>query len=150
MAHTFTNLLYHIVFSTKHRRPDIDDELKADLFAYLGGIVRGIKGEPLIVNGIADHVHLLVVLPQTISVADALRTIKANSSAWVHERGPKHRQFAWQEGYGAFSVSESRKESVKRYIERQEEHHRKVPFDEEFLKLLAKHGIAYDPRFVLD
>jgi REP element-mobilizing transposase RayT len=131
MAHTFTNLLYHLVFSTKGRRPQIDHELKEDLFAYLGGTVRGIGGVPLIVNGVADHVHMLVVLPQTTSVADALRTVKANSSGWVHERWPERRDFAWQTGYGAFTVSESRRDTVRRYIADQEAHHRKATFEEE-------------------
>lgn len=150
MAHTFTNLLYHFVFSTKNRRPQIEDSLKEDLFAYLGGIVRGMDGDPLEIKGTADHVHMLIILPQTISVADALRTIKSNSSGWVHEKWPKRADFGWQTGYGAFTVSESRRESVKRYIVNQEEHHRKITFEDEFLKLLKRHRIKYDPRFVLD
>lgn len=150
MAHTFTNLLYHFVFSTKNRRPQIAEDLKEDLFAYLGGIVKGMDGDPLIINGTADHVHMLVVLPQTISVADALRTIKANSSGWVHEKCPEHVGFGWQTGYGAFTVSQSRRPAVERYIANQQEHHRKVTFEDEFLKLLKRHRIQYDPRFVLD
>ena len=150
MAHTFTNLLYHIVFSTKNRQLLIDDDIKEDLFAYLGGTVRGINGDALIVNGTADHVHLLVVLPQTIAVADALRDIKANSSRWVHEKWANRESFGWQTGYGAFTVSESRREAVKRYIANQEEHHRTISFQEEFIGLLKKHRIPYDPRFVLD
>lgn len=150
MAHSFTNLLYHVVFSTKHRQPTIHNDFKNELFAYLGGIVRKIEGKPLIINGTADHVHLLALLPQTIAVADALRTIKANSSGWIHEKRPDHRSFGWQTGYGAFTVSESRRELVLRYIAKQEEHHRMITFEEEFQNLLAKHGVAYDPRFVLD
>jgi len=149
MAHTFTDLLYHLVFSTKNRLPQIDDRWKDDLFAYLGGTVSGIGGSAMIVNGTADHVHLLVVLPQTMAVADALRAVKANSSGWVHEHCSGRRDFGWQTGYGAFTVSESRRESVMRYIARQEEHHRTVTFEDEFLTLLTRHRISYDPRFVL-
>jgi putative transposase len=150
MAHTFTSLLYHLVFSTKHGHPQIDDALKPELFAYLGRIVKKIDGVPLAINGTSDHVHLLVVLPQTVALADALRTLKANSSGWVHETHPEHRAFAWQAGYGAFTVSESRRNAVARYVAGQEAHHRRVTFEEEFLRLLARHRVPYDPRFVLD
>lgn len=150
MAHTFTNLLYHVVFSTKNRRPDIDDELKPELFAYLGGIVRGIDGKPILINGTADHVHLLMVLPQTISLADAVRTIKANSSGWVHGNWGDRKSFGWQTGYSAFTVSESRRESVRRYTAGQEAHHRKITFEDELIRLLKKHHAPYDPRFVVD
>jgi len=86
MAHTYTNLLYHSVWSTKNRAPLIDDELKESLFPYLGGIIRGMNGIPLFVNGTSDHVHVFMVLPQTIAVADAIRVIKTNSSGWVHKQ----------------------------------------------------------------
>ena len=104
----------------------------------------------MIVNGMADHVHMLAVLPATLAVADAMRLVKTNSSRWVHEKWPQHRRFGWQRGYSAFTVSESNRNSVIRYIANQEEHHRKTTFEEELIALLEKHGIEYDPRYVWD
>ena len=98
MSHTFASLLVHVVFSTKGRVPDLSPELAARLFPYMGGIVRECKGTALIVNGPADHVHLLVSIPATMSVAEVLRILKANSSRWVHEQFPERRRFAWQTG----------------------------------------------------
>jgi REP element-mobilizing transposase RayT len=146
---TYSRLLVHLVFSTKERRPWIADDLRSDLHAYLGGIARNIDTTPLAVGGVADHVHVLVAMPTRLSVADAVRTLKSNSTGWVHEKWPG-RLFQWQNGYGAFSVSESNKDAVARYIENQEEHHRKRTFQEEFLDLLQRHGIEYDPRYVWD
>lgn len=128
MPHTFTNLLTHVVFSTKHRAPQIDQELKPQLLAYMGGIVREVNGVALLINGTADHVHLLIRLPATVAIADALRTIKTNSSRCVHERWLARSDFAWQIGYGAFSVSQSNAEAMLQYITSQEEHHRRVSF----------------------
>jgi REP element-mobilizing transposase RayT len=148
MAHTFTNLLTHVIFSTKDRVPHIDAELKPDLFAYMGGIVREIDGKALGINGTADHVHLLIKLPPTIAISDAMRVLKTNSSRWVHEQWDSRSAFGWQTGYGAFSVSQSNVPAVLRYIANQEEHHRKVSFQEEFLAYLKKHGIEYDERYI--
>jgi REP element-mobilizing transposase RayT len=147
MAQTFTNLLTHIVFSTKDRVASIQPALKPDLHAYLGGIVRNLEGQALIVNGAADHVHLLVWLPPTLAIAEALRVLKTNSSRWVHEsRG--HSAFAWQAGYGAFSVSQSNVSQVTEYIRNQEKHHRRLSFKEELLAFLKKNHIAYDERYI--
>jgi REP element-mobilizing transposase RayT len=147
MAQTFTNLLTHIVFSTKDRVSTIRPELKSDLHAYMGGIIRNLEGQALIVNGMADHVHLLVWLPPTVAIAEALRVLKANSSRWVHESQGR-RTFAWQAGYGAFSVSHSNTSVVVKYIQEQEKHHRRISFQEEFLALLKKNNIAYDERYI--
>jgi putative transposase len=143
MSHTYTNLLTHIIFSTKERTPFINDGLKRDLHAYLGGIVRELRGTALRVYGTADHVHLLVGLPASLAVADALRVIKTNSSRWMHEQ-KRSVKFGWQEGYGAFSVSRSNAAAVSAYIERQEEHHHKLTFREEFVAFLRKHGVECD------
>ncbi len=148
MAHSFANLLTHVIFSTKDRQPLIDAELKPRLFAYLGGIVHELGGVALLINGPADHVHALVKLPHTLAVADAMRVIKTNSSRWVHETWPARRAFAWQAGYGAFSVSPSHVEAVRAYIAGQEEHHRRVTFQEEFVEFLRRHGIEYDERYI--
>jgi putative transposase len=150
MAHTYTNLLIHSLFSTKGRQPVLKAELKARLFPYMAGIIATLKCRPVIINGREDHVHLLFVLPAALSLADLLERLKANSSKWVHEELPKYSSFAWQSGYTAFSVSQSNLAAVKRYIARQEEHHRKLTYQEEVLAFLKKHGIDYDPRYVLD
>jgi len=150
MAHTFANLLTHVIFATKGREPFINGEFQTRLLAYLAGIVRHLHAVPFDINGAADHVHVLVSLPPTLSIAELVRVMKSNSSRWVHEQWPSRKAFAWQEGYGAFSVSLSNKASVVRYIKAQEEHHRKVSFQEEFLAFLKKHGIAYDERYIWD
>ncbi|CAN5412998.1 IS200/IS605 family transposase [soil metagenome] len=148
MAHTFTNLLTHLIFSTKDRVPCIKVDLKPNLFAYLGGIVREIRGKAYAIDGTADHVHILVSLPPSIALSDAVRIIKTNSSGWAHDQGVSHRTFAWQIGYGGFSVSKSNVPDVIKYIQSQEEHHRKVSFKEEFITFLEKHEIEYDTRYI--
>lgn len=150
MSHTYTQLLYHLVFSTKNREPLIDPELKSRLHPFLGGAIRELGGTALLVNGMPDHVHILSILPPTITVSNALREIKSSSSGWVHDTWPQHRRFAWQTGYAAFTVSSSNAEKVRRYIERQEEHHRTRTFQEEFIALLKRHGLSYDERYIWD
>ncbi len=150
MAHTYCDLTYHVVFSTKHRRPIIDDELQPELWKYLGGIIKGLEGRPLMIGGISDHVHLLITLPPTACVSDALRVLKANSSGWVHRQGPTRSAFAWQSGYAAFTVSQSQRETVTRYIANQAKHHQQTTFQEELLALLQRHGVDFDPRHVWD
>ena len=150
MAGTFTNLLCHVVFSTKRREPLIRDAWKGQLHAYIGGIIRNERAILLRAGGTADHVHLLMKLPASAAVADMLRIIKTNSSKWVNESGVSPGAFAWQTGYGAFSVSESQVPGVDRYIQKQVEHHRGQSFQEEFIVLLKRHGFVYDPRYLWD
>jgi putative transposase len=116
MAHTFTHLLTHIVFSTKDRRPFLDTELKSRLLPYLGGIIRELDGKALIINGPADHVHILASLAAKHSLSDLMRELKADSSGWVHKNYPNHSEFAWQIGYGAFSVSHSNLAEVEKTL----------------------------------
>ena len=149
MSRTFTNLLTHLIFSTKDREPLIVPEIKSELFAYLGGLTRELKGKAYGINGTADHVHLLISLPPVISISEALRFIKSNSSGWVHDKWPR-RSFAWQLGYGAFSVSKSNAPEVLMYIGNQEAHHRRRAFKDEFVDLLRKHEIEYDERYIWD
>ena len=146
MPHSFVSFLIHAVFSTKDRQPTLAPELSSRLFPYIGGIIRELHGTPLAVNGPADHVHLLLSIPANVSVAEALRVVKANSSRWVHEQFPAQSGFAWQSGYGAFTVSRSKLDDVRNYVTSQQEHHRLVSFQDEFLALLNKHGIQYDAR----
>jgi|SRR5579859_1069045 len=150
MGRTFSRLFTHIIFSTKGRARLIGPDPKPELHAYLGGLTRELKGKALAINGMEEHVHRLVSLPPTIAVSDALRFIKANSYKWVHEKWPKRSAFAWQLGYGAFSVSKSIVPEVVDYIRRQEEHHPQFNYKQEFLGLLRKHGVEYDERYVWD
>ncbi len=147
MAHTYTNLLTHALFSTKDRQPIIRSEMRADLYSYMGGIITNLGGKPVLINGPKDHVHLLFVLPPTLSLADFMEKLKANSSKWANE-GSQRRLFSWQTGYTAFSVSQSKLNEVKAYILRQEEHHRKLTYQEEVMALLKKHGVEFDSRYV--
>ena len=150
MSHTYTKLLTHIMFSTKNRFPFINEQLRPRLFPYMGGIVRELDGKPILVNGIADHVHLLVALPPRLSLSDVLRTVKTNSSRWVHEEFPSLRKFAWQTGFGAFSVSYGHLERVRNYIANQQEHHRRKTFQEEYLNFLKEQELEYDEKYLWD
>jgi putative transposase len=147
MSRTFTNLLTHLIFSTKDRKPLIFPDAKPELFAYLGGLTRELKGRAYGINGTTDHVHMLVNLPPTVSISDALRFIKSNSSGWMHDKWPRN-PFAWQPGYGAFSVSKSNVPEVFKYIANQESHHRKRTFQEEFVDFLRRHEIDFDERYI--
>jgi putative transposase len=147
MPSTHLSLHFHIVFSTKHREARIATEWRDRLHAYLGGVARNSGAIPEIVGGVADHVHLLLGLTATVRLADLVRDIKAVSSKWVHEE-TGDRVFAWQEGYGAFTVSPSHRGNVRSYIARQEEHHRKRTFQEEYLELLHRCGVDFDDRYL--
>jgi putative transposase len=142
------NIVLHLIYSTQGRRPLIKPDFRDELFAYLGGIIREMHGTALIVNGTSDHVHLLIRVRPAHSAAEIARVVKANSSRWVHEKWD--RDFAWQTGYGVFSVSESSVAVVAKYIAGQEEHHRKHTFQEEFVTFLKKNNVAYDERYIWD
>jgi REP-associated tyrosine transposase len=146
MAQTYTRLLYHIVFSTKNREPWIDAVWREELHAYMGGIVRNRKGELLAAGGIPDHIHLLLRLAADRSISDVVRDIKSNSSGWLHDRGV--RPFAWQDGYGAFTLSPSAIPSVTAYINNQLEHHRRESFRDEFLVMLHEHEVEYEEKYL--
>ena len=150
MSHSFHLDYAPIVFSTKERRRTIAAEFESRLHAYLGGIVREQGGVSLRINGTDDHVHILARTPKTVADSDFMRILKPNSSKWVHETFPQHRNFAWQVGYGWFSVSKSSVPKVEAYIDSQKEHHRSMTFQEEFIQLLKKHGIEYDERYLWD
>ena len=141
---SYTNFLYHIVFGTKGRLPLITDELKPQLHIYMGGTVRGLGGIAFEINGMNDHVHLLVKVSPTVKFSDFLRDLKASSSKWVNKNGILKTKFAWQRRYGAFTVSESQFEIVRNYIRNQEEHHKKFDFKSEFESLLRANNIEID------
>lgn len=148
MAGTYTNLLYHLTFSTCDRIPMISETLKSDLYSYIGGIIRGEGGTLLEINGMPDHVHLLAKFKPTKPVSEMLNRIKAKSSKWVNGEKSNMRKFGWQDGYAAFSVSESQVAPVRRYIQDQESHHSRRSFQDEFRSLLDKHGIEYEERYL--
>src|SRR4030095_1035822 len=150
MAHSYTNLLYHIVFSTKGRQTWLSETMSPRLYQYLGGAIRSEGGIALAINGWLDHLHILAKLRQDKRVSDVIRDLKANSSGWIHREFVGLRAFAWQRGYGAFTVSQSQVEGVKRYIANQKVHHQTVSFQEEFVALLKAHGIEYDERYIWD
>jgi putative transposase len=147
MPSTFLSLHYHLVFSTKHREPTIAASWRERLHDYLGGIIRGLDGFPQGVGGVADHVHVLVGLKATHCLADVMRELKKASSVWTHEEiGAK--DFAWQEGYAAFTVSPTSRPAVKQYIARQEQHHAQLSFRAELIAMLERAGIEYDPKYL--
>lgn len=150
MAHTYTNLLIHALWSTKGREPLLDAEIKPQLFAYMAGVLKRLGGKPLLLNGPRDQVHMLFVAPPTVALSELVKKIKANSSKWVHKQWPQRRSFGWQTGFTAFSVSHSQLPKVRKYIARQEEHHRRLTYQEEVLAFFNRQGIEYDPRFVFD
>ena len=147
MSSTHFALQYHLVFSTKHQATSILPAWRDRLHAYLGGLVRALDGVPTAVGGVSDHVHLLVSLRPTHQLSEVLRDIKRKSSEWVHQE-IGDRSFGWQDGYGAFSVSPSQVAVVRRYIERQESHHRTRTFRDEYVEFLTKSGVEFDPRYL--
>jgi putative transposase len=147
---SFTQLHYHLVFSTKNRNPTITPDIRPSLWKQLGSIVRNNQGFPIQIGGTADHVHLLVTLRQQPALADILREIKAVSSGWVHENFPGILDFWWQTGYGAFTVSHSNIDLVKAYIANQAEHHKERTFQDEYRAMLAKHAVEIDEQYLWD
>ncbi len=148
MARTYTKLIYHIVFSTKERIPLIVPEIRDRLYEYLGGVIRGEKGSLMEIGGIPDHVHILARFGAAIAVSEMLKRIKGSSSHWLNQGTGTW--FAWQAGYGAFSVSESQVAAVRKYIQQQEEHHKRISFKDELISLLRKHRIEFDEDDLLD
>ena len=147
MSSTHLSLHYHLIWSTKIQKPLMHAEWRSRLHAYLGGIARELRAIPEVVNGVEDHVHLLVGLRATHCLADVLRDLKRASSGWVHDTIGM-REFEWQDGYGAFTVSPSLRKTVLDYIAGQEEHHRKKTFKEEYVEFLEKSGVEYDPKYL--
>ena len=147
MASTLVKMYVHLVFNVKSTGIRIREEDLERVFSYLGGIIRSVGGAPVQIGGMADHVHILSSLPKTMSLADFVRTIKADSSKWIKTLDDYYQPFAWQEGYGAFSVSPSQMKNTISYIMGQAEHHKKRTFIEEYKLFLEAYGIDYDERF---
>lgn len=151
MPQSLSNVLLHVVFSTKNRTPWLQEsEIREATNAYMVGTLRNIGCPALIVNCVEDHLHCLCQLSRTMAIADLIEAMKTSSSAWLKTQSPALKAFYWQSGYGAFSVSQSNVNVVKDYIANQEEHHRKVPFQDEFRAFLKRHGVEWDERYIWD
>lgn len=148
MAQTLTRLLLHIVFSTKNREPLITSSVSIELYKCLSGIARNHDSPTLAVGGVADRVHLLVSLSKNIACAELLMHLKRDSSKWIKTKGQEFAAFAWQEGYGAFTIGESQVDVLTRYINNQEDHHKALSFQDEFREFLAKYRVEHDERLV--
>ncbi len=150
MAHTYVSNYVHYIFSTKYHESVILPEIQTKLWPYMGGIARQNGMKAIEVGGTQDHVHILLSSPASMSISKAIQYIKGGSSKWLHDICPKHQHFSWQEGYGAFTVSMSLIDKARNYIKGQQEHHKKVTFEEEYISFLKKYKIDYDERYVFD
>ena len=147
---TFTKLTYHVVFSTKYRLPLIQTELQKRLYEYIGGIIHAQNGHLIEIGGVEDHIHLLANLSPTKAISDSIREVKANASKWSNELSDQTSRFEWQKGNGAFTVSYSQIESVRHYIQNQREHHQTKSFEEEYIRFLELHDIAFEHRYLFE
>jgi putative transposase len=150
MANTYTSLHYHIVFSTKNRERWIYPEIEERVWSYLAGIAKQNKMTPIQIGGVEDHVHVLLGASPTLAPSKIAQWVKGGSSTWIHDTFPEMKAFAWQDGFGGFTVSRSNVESVADYIRGQREHHRSRTFQDEYLALLQKHGVSYDEKYLWD
>ena len=148
MAQTLTNIILHVVFSTKNRAKDLDHNLRGRLWPYISKILQNRGGRVYLVNGGLEHVHLLFRQPADRATSDLLRDVKANASRWIHKQFPQKRHFAWQRGYSAFSVSHSHLDGVYQYVASQEEHHRRQSFEDELLSLLKKNELEFEEKYL--
>ena len=148
MANTYTSLYYHIVFSTKNRVPHIRPEIEQRVWEYIGGVARHHKLTALQIGGIDDHIHALTLSPPTLTPSQIAQYLKGDSSKWIHETFSELQSFAWQEGFGAFTVSKSGLPAVVRYIQNQRSHHQKQDFQAEYLDFLQRHEVEYDERYL--
>jgi len=150
MSQSLSKIYCHLVFSTKGRTELIPKGHLKEVHAYVAEILNQHHSPALCVGGTANHIHILVVLNKTMSMSDTVRIVKANSSKWINEKNGKYKRFCWQDGYGAFSISQSHVDAVKHYIETQEEHHHKTTFQEEFRRLCALYDLPLDERYAWD
>ncbi len=150
MPQSLANLYIHLIFSTKDRFPFLAKKMRPDLHAYMATVLANLKCPATLINSVEDHVHILFNLTRTVALAQAVEDVKKSSSKWIKTQGPAFGQFAWQAGYGGFSVSQSNVPAVANYIRKQEEHHRMKTFQEEYREFLGKHKIQYDERYVWD
>jgi putative transposase len=150
MPQSLSQVLLHIVFSTKNRVPMITLDIEPELYAYLGQICNNHRCPSILINGISNHIHILCGLSRTYTIAELVEELKTGTSKWVKTKLPNLSKFSWQNGYGVFSVDWKSAEYVKSYISGQKEHHHKVTFEEEYRKMLRDFGMQYDDRYVWD
>lgn len=150
MPQSLARLPIHLIFSTKNRAPLITDAVREPLHAYMGTVLKGLECHPVLINSVEDHVHLLFDLGRTVSVSRVVEDVKKASSKWIKTQGEEFSGFAWQAGYGAFAVSESKVQAVREYVARQREHHAKQTFEEEYREFLQRHGVEFDEQYVWD
>lgn len=150
MPQSLANIPVHLIWSTKNREPFIKPEIEKELFSYMASIFRAHESPALTINGTADHVHNLIILSRTNTVAQLVEQVKKSSSKWIKTKGPFYRNFYWQSGYAALGLGQSNIPALKAYIANQKEHHRKKTFQEEYIAFLKKYGIEYDERYVWD
>jgi putative transposase len=150
MTQSLSKMYVHIVFHTKYNQPFILPEIENELYAYIGGIIKANQSIPIKIGGVSDHIHILAAMSKNISLAKFVEEIKRNTSRWIKTKGKEYQNFAWQGGYGGFSVSSSALNVVSRYIENQKEHHRKVSFKDEYVQFLQEYKIDYDEDYLWD
>ena len=150
MPQSLARLNVHLVFSTKYRERVLHDQVRNSLHAYMATVLANTGCSPVLINSVEDHIHILFDLGRTVAVSQAVEEVKKSSSKWIKTTGNEFAKFAWQNGYGAFAVSESNVPAVRRYIADQQEHHRQKSFQDEYRAFLKRHGVAYDERYVWD
>lgn len=148
MSQSLSQLYVHIIFHTKYNQPLIRPEVEKELYAYNGGIIKENNSVPIKINGTEDHIHILATMSKNIALAKFVEEIKRNSSRWIKTKGEEYQHFAWQGGYAAYSISQSVIKRVKKYIENQKEHHKKVSFQEEYVQFLAEYKIDFDKNYL--
>jgi putative transposase len=150
MPQSLSSILIHLIFSTKNREPFLTREIDAELYAYMASIFKAMKSPALIINGTSDHIHTLFALSRVVTIASLVEEVKTESSKWIKTKGRQFRNFHWQSGYGAFSIGQSQVPTVKRYITRQKQHHRRMSFQDEYRNFLKVYKVEYDERYVWD
>ncbi|HSE16381.1 MAG TPA: transposase [Pyrinomonadaceae bacterium] len=150
MPQSLSSILIHLIFSTRNRETFLSPEIDAELYPYMASIFKAMKSPALIIDGVSDHIHALFSLSRVVTIANLVEEVKTESSKWIKTKGSEFRNFHWQNGYGAFSISQSQVPTVKRYIRRQKAHHRRVTFQDEYRQFLAAYEVEYDERYVWD
>src|SRR5215213_7745612 len=150
MPQSLSSILIHLIFSTKNREPFLTPDIDVELYSYLASIVKALKSPALIINGTSDHLHTLFSLSRVVTIADVVEEVKTESSKWIKSKGKEFQTFHWPSGYGAFSIGQSQVPTVKRYIGRQKQHHRRVTFQDEYRRFLKAYEVEYDERYVWD
>jgi putative transposase len=148
MAQSLSKLYVHIIFHTKYNEPLIRPDVEDELYAYIGGIIKENQSQPIKINGIENHIHILAIMSKNIALSKFVEEIKRNSSRWIKTKGEHYQNFAWQGGYAGYSVSQSVVERVKKYIENQKEHHQKVTFKDEYEQFLQEYGVDFDENYL--